>query len=368
MKKLVLGKIKDVFHIERQGSLIPMIENVKKLLSVVSDKLGDSARTRILKGAFNTGSYPSIPGLLEEHNEVFLSLKTASADMKGIFTGMGFWLGGVFIFVFLLIVLSGDFSNNDWWVLFVAVLTIVVPFLWETRRPSFLPVIFNRRTQEIYYDLNGQLYHATWDGIEAAAYEYTMMNQNTGAIPHGNLEIILQKFGEPEKRIVLNLSGVPAGKRLSTLVSMWEYLRRFMTVGPWFDEAGRQADRKNDFIENTLKAGRESRLDQVRSDRLYLAHERKEGNGISGTAVFLWVGSYIFFPMAYGEECVQRADRKKARKQWPKIVRERLEPNGPTTRLIDIEESYLAQKKQEELQKQKELEELHERMRRTLPR
>lgn len=55
-------------------------------------------------------------------------------------------------------------------------------------------------------------------------------------------------------------------------------------------------------------------------------------------------------------------------RQWPEVVRVRLHPNGPKTRLIDIEESYLVQREKEEQQKQKELEELHERMRRTLPR
>ena len=72
--------------------------------------------------------------------------------------------------------------------------------------------------------------------------------------------------------------------------------------------------------------------------------------------------------MAYGMEVVQRSDRKKTMRQWPEVVRVRLHPNGPKTRLIDIEESYLVQREKEEQQKQKELEELHERMRRTLPR
>jgi hypothetical protein len=43
------------------------------------------------------------------------------------------------------------------------------------------------------------------------------------------------------------------------------------------------------------------------------------------------------------------------------LCKERLDPNGPTTRLIDIEEEYM-------VQKQQELDDLHERMRKTLPR
>ncbi|MBK1873620.1 hypothetical protein FE848_10325 [Marinobacter sp. 1-3A] len=344
-----------------------MIDSAKKLLDAVTDKLGDPSKTRLLKGGFNSGSYPSLPGLLETQNEVFLSLRTASSDSKGMLTGMGFFLGSIFMLTFLLLLLSGDVSTSRWWILFMAVVSITAPIIWETRRPAMLPIIFNRRTQEIYYDLKGQLYHAIWDDIEAVAYEYMMVNPNSGAIPHGSLEIILQKFGEPKTRIALNLSGMPAGKRLPTLVSMWEYLRRYMINGPWFDEAGRQTAKKSEFVEKTLKAGQESFLDQVRSERLYLAHERQEGNGISGTAVFLWLGSFVLLPMAYGMECIQRIDRRKSRSEWPDVVRQRLERDGPRTRLTDIEESYLAQKEKEEQQKQRDLEELHERMRRVLP-
>ncbi|RCW75301.1 hypothetical protein DET61_101296, partial [Marinobacter nauticus] len=42
-----------------------MIENVRQLFKMVVDKVGDSSRVRILKGSSNSGSYPSLPGLLE---------------------------------------------------------------------------------------------------------------------------------------------------------------------------------------------------------------------------------------------------------------------------------------------------------------
>jgi hypothetical protein len=232
---------------------------------------------------------------------------------------------------------------------------------WEMSRPPSLPIVFNRRTQEVYYDMKGDLYYATWDGIEAVAYEYSIVNQYSGSIVHGNLEIILQKFGEPESRIALNLSGVPAGKRLSTLIGIWEYLRCFMTLGPWFDGNGKKTECKNPFIEKSLKSGEVSFLDQLLESRTFLRQERQEGNGISGTAALYWFTSYFFFPVALGMECIQRIDRKKSKRYWPEVVQERLEPNGPTTRLIDIEEAYMAKK-------QKELDELHERMRKTLPR
>lgn len=340
-----------------------MIENAKKLFDMVADKFGSSSNTLLLGGTSSSGYSPSQPGLIESQDEVFLSIRTASSESKGTLTGLGFFVGGIGVLLVLLPNFIGTpyDSNLDWWLFLLSVLVIIIPAIWEITRPPSLPIIFNRRTREIYYDLNGQLYHATWDGIEAVAYEYKIVNQYSGPIVHGNLEIILQKFGAPDNRIVLNLSGVPAGKRLSTLVGIWEYLRCFMTIGPWFDESGRNTEVKNSFIEESLKAGGVSSLDQLLEGRTLLGREMQEGNGISGTAFIYWVSSYFFLPIAFGESCIQKIDRLKSRKHWPNVVQERLDPNGPTTRLIDIEESYMAQK-------QKELDELHERMRKTLPR
>lgn len=340
-----------------------MIESAKKLFDRVTDRFGDSSNNRLLNGRSSTGVAPFQPGLIESQDDVLLSLRTSSSEIKGILTGFGFLIGIYGILVFCLLRFFGEpsKSNSDVWFLLFSILAIIIPVAWEITRPPYLPIIFNRRTQEIYYDLNGQLYHAIWDGIEAVAYEYKLVNQYSGAITHGNLEIILQKFGEPESRIVLNLSGVPAGKRLSTLIGIWEYLRCFMTLGPWFDGNGKKTECKNPFIEKSLKSGEVSFLDQLLESRTFLRQERQEGNGISGTAALYWFTSYFFFPVALGMECIQRIDRKKSKRYWPEVVQERLDPNGPTTRLIDIEETYMAQK-------QKELDELHERMRKTLPR
>ena len=110
-------------------------------------------------------------------------------------------------------------------------------------------------------------YYSEWNDIEAVAYEYTIVNQYSGAIIHGNLEIVLRKFGDPDDRIVLNLSGVPAGKRLPTVLGFWEYLRSYMTVGPWFDETGNKTEFKNSFIEKSLKSGDISFVDLVLDSR-----------------------------------------------------------------------------------------------------
>jgi hypothetical protein len=338
-----------------------VIENAKKLLDVVVKKIGGEDNALLLNGGASSGFLPSHPGVIESQDSVCLTLRTASSEAKGTLTGFGFLIGGYGIILFLFIVFFGGGASGNWWILFISILIIIIPMAWEMSRPPSLPIVFNRRTQEVYYDMKGDLYYATWDGIEAVAYEYSIVNQYSGSIVHGNLEIILQKFGEPESRIALNLSGVPAGKRLSTLIGIWEYLRCFMTLGPWFDGNGKKTECKNPFIEKSLKSGEVSFLDQLLESRTFLRQERQEGNGISGTAALYWFTSYFFFPVALGMECIQRIDRKKSKRYWPEVVQERLEPNGPTTRLIDIEEAYMAKK-------QKELDELHERMRKTLPR
>jgi hypothetical protein len=121
-------------------------------------------------------------------------------------------------------------------------------FLWEFYRPFPLPIIFNRRTQEIYYDLNGNLYHIPWEGIEAVTYEYRNVNQYTGSMPHANLDLILQRFGDSDDCIALNIGGHTSGKRVETLARLWEYLRAYMNEGPWFDEEGRHTLSKTPFI------------------------------------------------------------------------------------------------------------------------
>lgn len=338
-----------------------MIKNARKLFETVVDKVEDSSRVLLLGGSESKRLSPSQPGLIESHNETLLSLRTASSEAKGTLTGFGFLLGAAGLLLFILDGMAGESSGLDWVLLSLSFLIMALPAVWELSRPPSLPIVFNRRTQEIYYDLKGELYHAPWDGIEAVAYEYNIVNQYSGAIAHGNLEVILQKFGAPDSRIALNLSGLPSGKRMHTLVGMWEYLKCFMTIGPWFDERGEKTTTRSSFIEEGLKAGDASSLDLLMEERSLIGREKQEGNGVSGTAFIYWLGSYFFFPVALGELCVQRIDRMRSKKHWPEVVQERLDPNGPTTRLIDIEENYMAQK-------QKELDELHERMRKTLPR
>ena len=91
---------------------------------------------------------------------MILSLRTGRAESKGILTGVAFFVGAVGLVLVMLPNLFGApySSNLDWWVFFLSVLVIIAPAIWEISRPPMLPVVFNRRTQEIYYDQKGELY------------------------------------------------------------------------------------------------------------------------------------------------------------------------------------------------------------------
>ncbi|MNP64999.1 hypothetical protein D3C76_1605530 [compost metagenome] len=47
----------------------------------------------------------------------------------------------------------------------------------------------------------------------------------------------------------------------------------------------------------------------------------------------------LFYPMNWVHEFTNSVARRRPRKGWPKVVQERLRPDGPTSRLIDLERS-----------------------------
>lgn len=189
-----------------------MINSARQLFDAIGDKLAGQFPRLLLNGAQSSGYRPSQSGVIESHGESYLTLKTATAETKGLPSGAGMFglcaAGGLAVMHFL--------SGNDFAtvvnILLFGLAFFLMFFLWELYRPFLLPIVFNRRTQEIYYDLNGKLYHAPWEGIEAVAYEYRNVNQYTGSMVQGNLEIILYRFGDPEDRIALNIGGHPQGK------------------------------------------------------------------------------------------------------------------------------------------------------------
>lgn len=313
-----------------------MIKGARQLFDAVGEKLAGQFPRRLLKGNQPSGYRPAQSGSVEQHTEDYLTLKTATAEAKGIPSGCGalFFSACAFLAIFDLI--SGASLSAIELLAFGAAFFAVV-FLWELYRPFPLPIVFNRRTREIYYDLNGKLYHAPWDGIEAVAYEYRNVNQYAGSMVQGNLEIILHRFGDPEERIALNIGGHTSGKRIQTLASLWEYLRAYMNNGPWFDERGHRVAEKGAFITKQLKRSQFSMRGLLKEAQDEYTQEKAEGQGISGNALFELVSAYAFHPMWFTADVTYKLCRRRSFKQWPEVVQARMRPDGPSTRLVDIE-------------------------------
>lgn len=323
-----------------------IIKNARQLCDSIGETLAKQFPRLLLRGDQYSGCKPSQYGSIEYQGEDCLSIKTATAEAKGIPAGVGAFgvTGGA--------VLSASviFNGMDQWSafspLFIGIGLFVLIFVWELYRPFPLPIIFNRRTQEIYYDLNGKLYHTPWEGIEAVAYEYRNVNQYAGSMTNANLDLILHRFADPEDRIVLNIGGHTSGKRVETLASLWEYLRAYMNEGPWFDEEGRHAPQKTQFIEEQLNKSGFTMRDQLTHARQQLA-KAKQNKGRVGAARGALLSAYVFHPMWFTQDMTYRICRSRSHKQWPEVVRERLDPHGPTTRLIDIEGELAARLKAE---------------------
>ncbi|MDC0663595.1 DUF6708 domain-containing protein [Marinobacter sp. SS21] len=322
-----------------------MIKSAKQLFDAVGEKLAGQFPRQLLKGDQPSGYRPSQPGSVELHTEDYLTLKTATAETKGLPSGAGaFFFSGCAAAAAVYLFAGSPILALQ--VLAFGAAFFAVFFIWELYRPFPLPIVFNRRTREIYYDLNGKLYHTPWEGIEAVAYEYRNVNQYAGSMVHGNLEIILQRFGHPEDRIALNIGGHTSGKRLQTLVSLWEYLRAYMNEGPWFDDLGHQLPEKGDFIAKQLERSQFSMRGLLKKAQDEFAQEKAEGQGISGNVFFGLVSAYAFHPVWFTADVTYKICRSRSHNQWPEVVQERMRPDGPTTQLADIEEGYAEAEKE----------------------
>ena len=136
--------------------------------------------------------------------------------------------------------------------LWICVPMLITPFLWEIFRPLPLPILFNRRTREVYFDHDGELYHSPWDGIQALAGEFVMVGPHTGGMRNASLEILVRRLGEPDNALLVTL-GLPMGKTLVMQKGFWEWLRAYMDNGPWFDENGQRSE-SDAFVKSMLAA------------------------------------------------------------------------------------------------------------------
>lgn len=292
----------------------------------------------LLRADQPTGEKPWEMFVTDEHTEHYLALKTGGDTDRGMLTGVLGGTGGVMMCLFSLVfALQGDFKDAAFTLSFTAAL-ILPAFLWETRRPLPLPILFNRRTREVYFDHNGELYHSPWDGIQALAGEYVMVGPHTGGMRNASLEVLVRRLGEPDNALLVSL-GLPMGKTLQMQKGFWEWLRAYMDNGPWFDENGQRSD-SDAYIREMLKASN-IKGTNWHSHTLAKIAEKKAANGgknyLEWTDVFMLTWEVLFYPSNWLQEYTHTIAKRRSRNRWPQIVTERLHADGPTTRLIDLE-------------------------------
>ncbi|PAU64478.1 hypothetical protein BZL41_09815 [Pseudomonas sp. PIC25] len=299
-----------------------------KLLAMIGKRFGVRYPITPLFADRPTGQKPMQLNEVDEHTEHYLALKSGEEIAKGLPTGVG----GIGSLIFLLAMIpplqhgETDFALGC---LTAAIAFFAVPFMWEMLHPLPLPTLFNRRTREVYFELDGELYHTPWDGIEAATYEYEMVHQNTGAMRHAPIEVLMHRYGKPEQQVLVNLV-IPVGRSIAINQHTWEYLRAYMNNGPWFDEDG-DSSPSDSFVREQLAINQNNRRDAYkRSWKRWQEYKLP-------TTLALMIGELLFYPMDAIQDFVYALSKRRSRNQWPEEVLERLRPDGPTTRLIDLE-------------------------------
>ncbi|WP_090350926.1 DUF6708 domain-containing protein [Pseudomonas oryzae] len=307
-----------------------------QLLQQARAKFGNNP-VKVLSAGQPTGEVPMDLFLVEEHTLDFLTLNVGGDSDRGLVTGalVGFGALGLMVFV-VLFALDQDWTSALTGLMFVLLFS-VPPFLWETLRPMPLPILFNRRTREVYFEQSGTLYHTPWDDIRAIAGEFMMVGPQMGGMRCASLEVLMHRFEHPQEQILVSL-GLPMGKTLSLQKSLWEYIRAYMNNGPWFDKDGRHSE--SDAYMKSLQSARIKRtdwhkhtLEKIRKDKA----ENQGKNYLSGLDAAMLIGNLLFYPMNWVHEFTNSVARRRPRKGWPKVVQERLRPDGPTSRLIDLE-------------------------------
>ena len=271
----------------------------------------------VLRADQPTGEQPWEMFVTDEHTEHYLALKAGGDTDRGLATGV---LGGGG--VMLLIVVAFIALVAQRWdlvpsMLWICVPMLITPFLWEIFRPLPLPILFNRRTREVYFDHDGELYHSPWDGIQALAGEFVMVG--------------------PDNALLVTL-GLPLGKTLAMQKGFWEWLRAYMDNGPWFDENGQRSE--SDAFVKSMLAAHIKPTGFLAYQRQKIAEKKAEAGGnnyLTGSDTVLYLGHLFFYPMDWLQEFTYNIAKRRSRNRWPQIVTERLQPDGPTTRLIDLE-------------------------------
>lgn len=302
-----------------------------------AQRLRQAPDSRLLRADQATGAELMCMPEVEEQTECYLAIEHGDSADRGMPTGvLGGWGGGLFFAMALLSYFEG-FKQDALENLLIALACFLVPFLWEVLRPMPLPILLNRRTRELYFEQEGQLYHTPWDGIAAAAYTFGTVGPHTGGMRHASLEALLHRHGHPDEQVLINL-GSPLGKSLEMQLGFWEWLRAYMDNGPWFDEQGNHSE-SDAFVQSLLEV-RQSRGQSVRLYWGLIREEYKANKGrnfLSYTDFMLLFGSMLLLPVRILQNFTYTIAKRRSRSQWPALIRKRLRPDGPTSRLVDLE-------------------------------
>lgn len=266
---------------------------------------------------------------VETQDEVCLTMKTGEHITRGIHGTFALTLGVLFSFMSFY-KRTGDEITDFFTFGFFFIVFFLAPLLWDLFSPMPYPVIFNRRTQEVYAHFKGELYHIRWDRARAITYEDQLVTQYTGLSKFGYLEILLQSYHEPDKWIWVNLS-MPLGRTVEMQCGLWEYLRAYMNNGPWFDVNGNHSV-SDTYNQEQLSASRDTTRERLREAR----DDIREDDPTSKYSYYLML---ILSPLNFIREAFYAFALKRSVRAWPKEVQERLKPNGPTTSLTDLLEA-----------------------------
>lgn len=296
---------------------------------------GSAATTIMLEADKSTGEQPMELFITDEHTEQYLALQAGGGSDRGLWTGVLGGIGGcASVGLTLMLAMQGVFDHM---MLGLGLSLFVVPFLWEVLRPLPLPILFNRRTREVYFDHEGDLFHTPWDGISAVANEFQLVGPHIGGMQSAALEIRVWSFEKPDTALMISL-GSPFGKSLAMQKGFWEYIRAYMNNGPWFDEHGNHS-KSDAFVKSQLavKPNMSGWFKDTFNGVKKTKAENAGKNYLGGSDVVMLVFTFLFYPCFRIQEFTYSVAKRRSRDLWPKVVTERLKANGPTTRLVDLE-------------------------------
>jgi hypothetical protein len=302
-----------------------------------AQRLHGSPESRLLYAEQATGAELLCIPEVEEQTEHYLAIEHGDSAGRGMLTGALAGVGGIFLGGFSIAYYLDNRPEPALTCFLMALACSVLPFLWEILRPMPLPILLNRRTRELYFEQEGELYHTPWDGIAAAAYTFGTVGPYTGGMRHASLEALLHRYGHPGEQVLINL-GSPIGKSLDMQLGFWEYLRAYMDNGPWFDEQGHHSESdafNRSLLEVRKRRGHWARLQWRDIKKEYKANKGR--NFLSYSDFMLLLGGMLFSPINALQNFTYTIAKRRARSQWPTLVKERLRPDGPSSRLVDLE-------------------------------